>query len=43
MRVTDKMEGFLLFSLQAWQLYCVEIVHPQGHPVTAVVLRTAIK
>ena len=34
--------GFPLLPLQAWKLYCIETMYPQGHPMTAVELRTAI-
>jgi hypothetical protein len=43
---TEKVKynrGFLLWSHQAWQLCCTEILQPPGHSMTAAVLRTSIK
>ena len=34
---------FFLLLLQAQQLYCTENLHPLGHPMTAVLFRTAVK
>jgi hypothetical protein len=34
---------FLLLWLWTWQLYFLENLHPPGHPLAAVLLRTAIK
>jgi hypothetical protein len=36
-------ECFVYFFPQAWQVYCMEGLHPLVHPITATVLRETVE